>query len=89
LAEDAELNDAAMRDSHVSPLDLDRGQCLDAAFALAQAVRQAGSEPDLSGVRLAYLERDGGVSVVLRHQRPRILEVAVDKDVQIIRIAVE
>lgn len=77
LVEDGQVDDAAMRHSHVSRLDLE------------QAVRQTGSVPDLSGVQLAYLERDGDISVVLRHAEPRILEVAVENGVQTVRIAIE
>ncbi|TDC44109.1 YetF domain-containing protein [Micromonospora sp. KC213] len=77
LVEDGHLNRAGMRKSHVSRLDLD------------EALRGTGSEADLSRVRLAYLERDGSISVVPRGEGPRVLDVAVDKGVQTVRIAVE
>jgi uncharacterized membrane protein YcaP (DUF421 family) len=66
-----------MREGGVSQADLD------------QALRTEGSEPDPSGVRLAYLERDGSISVVPRDEGPRILEVSVADGVQTVRIAVE
>lgn len=47
------------------------------------------SDADLSRVRLSYLERDGTISVIPRHEGPRILEVRVDRGVQVVRIAVE
>ena len=56
---------------------------------LAQALRAKGSEPDPSRVQLAYLERDGSISVVPREDGPRILEVSVADGVQTVRIAVE
>ncbi|MGC5322344.1 DUF421 domain-containing protein [Micromonospora arida] len=77
LVKDGQADPAALRDAHISRMDLD------------QALHETGSENDLSRVRLAYLERDGTISVIPRHERPRILEVSLDKDVQVVRIALE
>lgn len=77
LVEDGKVHQDAMRAGHVSRFDLD------------QAIREAGDEPDPSQVRLAYLERDGSISVVPRKGQPRILEVAVENNVQVVRIALE
>lgn len=77
IAKDGHLDQEAMREGHVSRLDLD------------QALRESGSEPDLSRVRLAYLERDGSISVVPRKGKPRVLDVAVEDNVQVVRIALE
>jgi uncharacterized membrane protein YcaP (DUF421 family) len=77
LVEDGHVHRTAMREGRVSRIDLD------------QALRAAGSEPDPSRVRLAYLERDGSISVVPRQDGPRILEVAVADNVQTVRIVLE
>lgn len=53
LVEDGQLR-PGMRKSHISRADLD------------EALRESGSEADLSRVRLAHLERDGTISVVPR-----------------------
>jgi len=39
-------------------------------------------------VKLAYLERNGGISVIPRKPEPRVLEVAVEEGVQTVRIEV-
>ena len=77
LVKDGQVRDTAMRKGHVSRLDLN------------QALREKGNEPDVSRVRLAYLERDGTISVVPRKGEPRVVEVAVQDNVQVVRIAVE
>ncbi|MEV0428829.1 YetF domain-containing protein [Micromonospora sp. NPDC050495] len=77
LVQDGRADPAALRDTHISRMDLD------------QALHEKGSDADLSRVRLAYLERDGTISVIPRHEGPRILEVRVDQGVQVVRIAVE
>lgn len=56
---------------------------------LEQVLRSSGSEPDISQVKRAWLERDGTISVIPRQQDPRVLEVAVADGVQTVRIALE
>lgn len=77
LVKDGQVQHAAMRRGHISMLDLD------------QALRESGSEPDLTRVRLAYLERDGGISVVPHAGSPHVLEVSVADNVQTVRIALQ
>src|SRR5690606_21591484 len=77
LVRDGRIHQDAMRAGHVSRFDLD------------QAIRAAGDEPAPSQVRLADLERDGSISVVPRKGQPRIIEVAVENNVQVVRIALE
>lgn len=77
LVENGRVRETAMQKGHVSRLDLD------------QALREKGSEPDVSRIRLAYLERDGTISVVPRTAEPRVVEVAVQDNVQTVRIAIE
>ncbi|GIJ21967.1 DUF421 domain-containing protein [Micromonospora lutea] len=75
LVEDGQVRSAGMRKSHVSLADLD------------EALRGSGSEPDLSRVRLAYLERDGSISVIPRPGEERVVDVTVADNVQVVRIA--
>jgi uncharacterized membrane protein YcaP (DUF421 family) len=56
---------------------------------LHEAIRLQGSRPDPSRVGLAYLERNGTVSVIPRDADPHILEVAVERGVQTLRIQLE
>lgn len=77
LVEDGHVNETAAKAGGVDRLDLE------------QALREKGSEPDLSRVRLAYVERDGAISVVPRKGGPRVVEVTVEDDVQVVRIALE
>ena len=77
LVKDGDIQRDGMREGGVTQADLD------------QALRAEGSAPDPSSVRLAYLERDGSISVVPRHEGPRILEVSVADGVQTVHIALE
>jgi uncharacterized membrane protein YcaP (DUF421 family) len=77
LVHNGQIEWDGMREGGVSRADLD------------QALREEGSEPDPSGARLAYLERDGSISVVPRNEGQRILEVSVADGVQTVRIALE
>lgn len=52
LIEDGVVDEEALRDSNLTQQDI------------AEALRLEGHEPDPSKVRLAYLERDGSISVV-------------------------
>ncbi len=77
LAEDGQVQHAGMRKGHVSAHDLEEAQ------------RMAGEEPDQTRLRLAYLERDGSISVVPRHGEPRIVEVSVEDNVKVVRVSWE
>ncbi|MGC5332239.1 DUF421 domain-containing protein [Micromonospora sp. DT62] len=77
LVEDGQMIRSAMRKSHVSRGDLE------------EALRETGSDADLSRIRQAYLERDGTISVVPRSGEARVLEVAVAGNVQTVRISVD
>ena|SRR5438045_1815927 len=65
-----------MRHSHLSPHDLE------------EQLRQKGID-DIKDVRLAYKERSGEVSVLKRKDPPRVLDVAVQDGVQIVRLQLE
>jgi uncharacterized membrane protein YcaP (DUF421 family) len=51
-----------------------------------QAIREQAQHTDPSKIRLAYLERDGRISVVVDKHEPRVINVSVDKGVQTVRI---
>lgn len=55
---------------------------------LEQALHAEG-ETDTSNVELAYLERDGSISIIPRKPEPRILDVSVENGVQTVRIALD
>jgi uncharacterized membrane protein YcaP (DUF421 family) len=74
LIEDGRLQHDRLRGAGVSERDL------------AQALRMAGYEADLSRIRRAYLERDGGISVLPFDAPPRVVNVAVAEGVQTVRI---
>ncbi len=77
LVKDGQLHQDAAKSGRVDRLDLE------------QALREKGTEPDLSRVRLAYLERDGTISVVPRTGTARVVEVTVQDNVQVVKIALE
>ena len=77
LVKDGEILEAGMRATGTTRRDLDR------------ALREDGNAPDVSGIRLAYMERDGSISVVPRSSGPKVLEVSVADGVQTVRIALE
>ena len=74
LVEDGEVQADGMRRTGLSARDLN------------EALRQQGKPPDPSKVRLAYLERNGSISVVPYQDQPRIIDVAVEDGVQTVRI---
>jgi uncharacterized membrane protein YcaP (DUF421 family) len=74
LVEDGEIQEAGMRRASLSSRDLN------------EALRHRGEPPDPSKIRLAYLERNGRISVVPYKDQPRILDVSVDDGVQTVRI---
>jgi uncharacterized membrane protein YcaP (DUF421 family) len=53
LVEDGQVNERAMRASHISQHDIE------------EALRLRGVEADLSRIRRAYLERDGRITVIV------------------------
>ena len=77
LIEDGDIQPQGMRSAGVSDQDLD------------QALRIRTGHTDPAKVRLAYLERNGAISVVPAKRGPRVLEVAAAGGVQTIRIELE
>lgn len=56
---------------------------------LEQALRLQAQTTDPSGIRLAYLERNGQISLIPGESGPRVLEVNVEDGVQTVRIRLE
>ena len=76
LIKDGRLNEEGLRGSSVSHQDL------------KEALRIESHATDPKSVKLAYLERNGGISVIPRKPEPRVLEVSVQDGVQTVRIVV-
>ena len=56
---------------------------------LKQALRIQTRQTDHANVELAYLERNGQISVISKKQEPRVLTVSVEDGVQTVRIELE
>ncbi|HSL45472.1 MAG TPA: YetF domain-containing protein [Anaerolineales bacterium] len=74
LIEDGEIQQKAMRQSSLSSQDL------------AEALRLGSKVTDPQRVQLAYLERNGGISVIPRKPEPRVVNVSVQDGVETVRI---
>jgi uncharacterized membrane protein YcaP (DUF421 family) len=77
LVSQGEVNQLAMRRGHITHSDL------------ASALRLKGQSADLSQIDRASLETSGKISLRPRQTAPQVLDVAVEKGVQTIRIQVE
>ncbi len=74
LIEDGEVKQQEMRRTGLSGRDLE------------QALRLNGQTTEPADVRLAYLERNGDVSVIRRASEPHIVDVSVADGVQTVRL---
>ena len=74
LIEDGQIQRRGMRQTGLSDHDL------------KQALRMQNNHTDPKDIRLAYLERNGNISVIPFKQEPRILDVSVADGVQTVRI---
>jgi uncharacterized membrane protein YcaP (DUF421 family) len=74
LIEDGEIQREGMRQAKITHNDL------------TQAIRLNTNQTDPSKVKLAYLERDGQISITPFKREPRVLDVSVEDGVQTIRI---
>lgn len=77
LVKDGRIDHEQLRQSGMSEHDL------------AQAIRLKAGETELSRVRLAYLERNGSISVIAREQEPVVLDIRVEDGVQKVRFRLE
>ena len=76
LIKDGGLNEKGLRGSSISHRDLE------------EAIRIESHVTEPEAVKLAYLERNGGISVIPRTPEPRVLEVSIEDGVQTVRIVV-
>jgi uncharacterized membrane protein YcaP (DUF421 family) len=53
---------------------------------LEQALRLGSNQTDPAKIQLAYMERNGGISVIPRKHEPRVVDVPVADGVQTVRI---
>jgi uncharacterized membrane protein YcaP (DUF421 family) len=74
LIEDGDVKQPEMRRTGLSERDLE------------QALRVNGQTTDVADVKLAYLERNGDVSVIRRPSELRIVEISVGENVQTVRL---
>ena len=56
---------------------------------LTQALRKQTKQSDPARIELAYLERDGGISIIPFKHKPQVLEVSVEAGIQTIRIELQ
>ena len=76
LIKDGEIQEAGMRRVGLSRHDLEQG------------LRLQAQHDDPSRVKLAYMERNGSISVLPSPSEPRVLEVDVKGGVQTVRIEI-
>ena len=76
LIKDGRLNEKGLRGSSISHRDLEE----------ALRIESHVTEPEK--VQLAYLERNGGISVIPHKPEPRVIDVSVEDGVQTVRIVV-
>ncbi len=76
LIKDGRLNERGLRGSSISHRDLEE----------ALRIESHVTEPEK--VKLAYLERNGGISVIPHKPEPRVIDVSVEDGVQTVRIVV-
>lgn len=77
LIKDGQVQQRGMRQAGLSAHDL------------TQALRMQNGHTDPAKIRLAYLERNGDISVIPFKGEPRVLDVSVAGGVQTVRIEIE
>lgn len=76
LIKDGQVQEEGIRRGGISKQDL------------SQALRQQTKQTDPAKIKLAYLERDGAISIIPFKDEPRVLDVAVRDGAQTVRIEV-
>jgi uncharacterized membrane protein YcaP (DUF421 family) len=76
LIKDGNVQREGMRQANITPNDL------------TEATRLQTGQRDPSKIRLAYLERNGSISVI-PYKEPRVIDVSVADGVQTVRIEIE
>jgi uncharacterized membrane protein YcaP (DUF421 family) len=56
---------------------------------LTQALREQTKQTDPAKIKLAYLERDGGISIIPYKREPHVLDVSIENGVQTVRIELQ
>jgi uncharacterized membrane protein YcaP (DUF421 family) len=56
---------------------------------LHRVMRSEGIVPDISNIRMAYMERDGSISIVPKPSEPKVIELSVQDGVQTVRVALD
>jgi uncharacterized membrane protein YcaP (DUF421 family) len=56
---------------------------------LAEALRKETEQTDHAKIEVAYLERNGKISVIPRKGKPQVLDVSVADGVQTVRLEVK
>ncbi len=74
LIKDAEIQREGMRRGSITHDDL------------TQAIRLKTNHTDPTKIKLAYLERDGQISVIPFKREPRVVDVSVEDGVQTVRV---
>jgi uncharacterized membrane protein YcaP (DUF421 family) len=77
LIKDGQIQEEGLREGSITRHDLN------------QAIRLETEETDPSKIKLAYLERDGNISVIPHKKKPRVVEVFIEQGVQIVRIEMD
>jgi uncharacterized membrane protein YcaP (DUF421 family) len=77
LVKDGRIDSKALRQSGMSEKDLE------------QAIRLKAGETELSRVRLAYMERNGSISVITAEREPAVFDIRVEDGVQTVRVRLE
>jgi uncharacterized membrane protein YcaP (DUF421 family) len=74
LIKEGQIQDHGMRRGGITEHDLQ------------EALRQHTKDSDPKTIKLAYLERNGGISIVPFKHQPHVVEVSVENGVQTVRI---
>jgi uncharacterized membrane protein YcaP (DUF421 family) len=77
LIENGEVQRDGMREGNITENDL------------KQAIRLNTSHTDPSKIKLAYLERDGSISVIPFKGEPRVVDVSIKDGVQTVRVELQ
>ncbi len=77
LIKDGQIQQPGVRRAGLSKQDLE------------QALRSVAQETDPANIKLAYLERNGSISMIPCPSAPRIVDVSVADGVQMVRIKLE
>ena len=78
---------ALIKDGKIQQEGMRRGSITE--HDLTQAVRMQTGQTDPARVKLAYLERNGEISIIPYKEEPRILDVSIEDGVKTVRIELQ